>query len=26
TGMPGYYAAKYALKDIFGLDVPRLGL
>lgn len=26
TGMPGFYAAKYALKDIFGLDVPPLGL
>jgi phytoene dehydrogenase-like protein len=26
TGMPGYHAAKYALKDMFGLDVPPLGL
>ncbi|GAA4051589.1 NAD(P)/FAD-dependent oxidoreductase [Arthrobacter methylotrophus] len=26
TGMPGYHAAKYALKDIFGLPVPGLGL
>ncbi len=26
TGMPGYFAAKHALKDIFGLDVPALGL
>ncbi|MET3175374.1 UNVERIFIED_ORG: phytoene dehydrogenase-like protein [Arthrobacter sp. UYCu721] len=26
TGMPGYFAAKYALKDIFGLKVPSLGL
>ncbi|MEC5190790.1 MULTISPECIES: phytoene desaturase family protein [unclassified Arthrobacter] len=26
TGMPGYHAAKYALRDIFGLAVPRLGL
>ncbi|MDQ0029828.1 phytoene desaturase family protein [Arthrobacter bambusae] len=26
TGMPGYHAAKYALKDIFGLRVPELGL
>lgn len=26
TGMPGFYAAKYALKDIFNLDVPALGL
>lgn len=25
TGMPGYHAAKYALKDIFGLAVPGLG-
>jgi phytoene dehydrogenase-like protein len=24
TGMPGYHAAKYALKDIFGLPVPGL--
>ncbi len=24
TGMPGYHAAKYALKDIFGLPVPSL--
>ena len=26
TGMPGYNAAKYALKDIFKERVPRLGL
>ncbi|MBT8160891.1 MULTISPECIES: NAD(P)/FAD-dependent oxidoreductase [Arthrobacter] len=26
TGMPGYHAAKYALTDIFGLEVPELGL
>lgn len=26
TGMPGLHAAKHALKDIFSLDVPRLGL
>lgn len=26
TGMPGYFAAKYALRDIFGLRVPALGL
>lgn len=26
TGMPAYFAAKYALKDIFGLTVPPLGL
>ncbi|MDQ0680799.1 phytoene dehydrogenase-like protein [Arthrobacter pascens] len=26
TGMPGYHAAKHALKDIFGLPVPALGL
>jgi phytoene dehydrogenase-like protein len=26
TGMPGYFAAKHALKDIFGLQVPSLGL
>jgi phytoene dehydrogenase-like protein len=26
TGMPGFHAAKYALKDIFGLDVPALGV
>ncbi|MCU1553507.1 MAG: NAD(P)/FAD-dependent oxidoreductase [Arthrobacter sp.] len=25
TGMPGFHAAKYALKDIFGLPVPPLG-
>ncbi len=25
TGMPGFHAAKYALKDIFGLPVPVLG-
>jgi len=24
--MPGYFAAKYALKDIFSLEVPALGL
>ena len=24
TGMPGFHAAKYALKDIFGLAVPSL--
>lgn len=26
TGMPGYHAAKYALKDIFALEVPALGV
>ena len=26
TGMPGFHAAKYALKDIFGLPVPSLRL
>ena len=26
TGMPGYFAAKHALKDIFSLGVPELGL
>ena len=26
TGMPGFHAAKYALKDIFGLALPTLGL
>ncbi|MEC5180369.1 phytoene desaturase family protein [Arthrobacter sp. CG_A4] len=26
TGMPGFHAARYALKDIFGLPVPGLGL
>lgn len=26
TGMPGYHAAKHALKDIFNLRVPGLGL
>lgn len=26
TGMPGFFAAKYALKDIFGRTVPALGL
>lgn len=26
TGMPGYFAAKYALRDIFGLPMPALGL
>jgi phytoene dehydrogenase-like protein len=25
TGMPGYHAARYALKDIFGMTVPALG-
>ncbi|MET4095281.1 NAD(P)/FAD-dependent oxidoreductase [Arthrobacter sp. UYCu712] len=25
TGMPGFHAARYALKDIFGLPVPPLG-
>lgn len=25
TGMPGFHAARYALKDMFGLPVPRLG-
>jgi len=25
TGMSGFHAARYALKDIFGLPVPRLG-
>lgn len=25
TGMPGYHAASYALRDIFGLPVPALG-
>jgi phytoene dehydrogenase-like protein len=25
TGMPGFHAAKYALRDIFGLPVPGLG-
>ncbi len=25
TGMPGFHAARYALKDIFGLPVPALG-
>ena len=24
TGMPGFHAARYALKDIFGLAVPSL--
>jgi hypothetical protein len=24
--MPGFRAATYALKDMFGLDVPALGL
>lgn len=26
TGMPGFFAAKYALKDIFRLPVPALGV
>ncbi len=26
TGMPGYFAAKHALKDRFGLEVPSLSL
>ena len=26
TGMPGYHAAKYALKDIFASEVPALGV
>lgn len=26
TGMPGFHAAKYALKDIFALEVPTLGV
>jgi phytoene dehydrogenase-like protein len=26
TGMPGYFAAKHALKDIFSRGVPELGL
>lgn len=26
TGMPGFHAAKYALKDIFGLEVPALSI
>jgi phytoene dehydrogenase-like protein len=26
TGMPGYHAAKYALKDMFGQRVPALGI
>ncbi|WP_115788364.1 phytoene desaturase family protein [Arthrobacter silvisoli] len=26
TGMPGYHAATHALKDVFGLPVPELGL
>ena len=25
TGMPGFHAARYALKDIFGLATPELG-
>jgi phytoene dehydrogenase-like protein len=25
TGMSGYHAAKYALRDMFGLSVPSLG-
>lgn len=26
TGMPGFHAASYALRDIFGLPVPSLGV
>ncbi|NYD78016.1 phytoene desaturase family protein [Arthrobacter cupressi] len=26
TGMPGYHAARHALKDVFGLQLPELGL
>lgn len=26
TGMPGFHAARYALGDIFGLPLPKLGL
>lgn len=26
TGMPGFFAAKHALKDIFDLEVPALGI
>ena len=26
TGMPGFHAARYALKDIFGVGVPHLGI
>lgn len=26
TGMPGYHAARYALKDMFGMPVPALGV
>ena len=26
TGMPGFHAAKHALKDIFGMAAPALGL
>ncbi|MNI39250.1 hypothetical protein D3C73_934280 [compost metagenome] len=26
TGMPGYHAARYALKDIFKMRVPGLGV
>ncbi|WLQ08040.1 phytoene desaturase family protein [Arthrobacter oryzae] len=26
TGMPGFHAARYALRDIFGLPLPKLGL
>lgn len=25
TGMPGFHAARYALKDVFGMPVPGLG-
>jgi len=25
TGMPGYHAARHALKDVFGLPLPELG-
>ncbi|WP_461173150.1 NAD(P)/FAD-dependent oxidoreductase [Arthrobacter sp. Z1-9] len=26
TGMPGFHAARYALRDMFGLPVPALGM